>query len=1042
VTLDGASFSSRLSGGQAGGGSPVGIPQEGVRGTRVVTSTYDVSRGQFSGGLIATTTRSGGNRSSGTLSWQLRDPFLQMGAATPEAGRGYTQNRVSGGLGGPILRDRWFYFASFTVQRRSDALYSLTPDDPLVLLRFGVAPQAVDTFLAVLSDRYGVTGRTGSYARTGTALSVLGRTDYRLSGRHDLALRAHLNAYGQENARIGFLETLDHGGEVETRGGGAIATLTSRLGGSWINELRASSNLSRRDQTPYEEVPEGRVRVASSTEEVGRGFSTLVFGGDRSMPSFSTERTLEVADELSFLWGDRHRIRAGIVVNHSRFEHEQSNNPLGSFEFASLDDFREGLAYRYTRQLSPRSISGAGTDLAAYVGDTWRPRTEVQVTGGVRLETSRFGAVPDRNEAIEERFGRRTDRIPTDVRVSPRIGFSWRLSEQGAPARIVRGGVGEFRGRAPYSIFAAAMEQTGLPGSESQLECVGEAVPRPDWSAYAADRGAIPSECAGGLPGVPARRTPSVTVIEPGFGAPRAWRGSLGYQTQLGRLLSATVDASYARGVAQTGARDLNLLPAPAFVLAAEGGRPVYAPAAAIDARSGAVPLAASRADAGLGHVLEVYSGLRNETVQLSLGANGFLPPRILVSGSYTWSRSRDEGGFGGGSPAGGLARTPTAGDPRAVGWATSDFERRHSLTAVVGVPLGAAVEVALIGRGSSGRPFTPLVGGDINGDGFRNDAAFVFDPAEVQDAELAAGMSRLLANAPGRVVGCLRGQLGTIAGRNSCRAEWAVNLDLRTSIRPDLPRLERRLSLSLDAYNLAAGLDELLHGASGVRGWGPGASRPDDVLLIPVGFEPAAGSFAYRVNETFGSRRAGRIGGGFGGSGFQVALTARLAVGAQQQGGAAMAGLATGGFGGGRGGGPGGRGGRGGPGGPGGFDPALLADRILPEPITPLIALRDTLGLTDEQVERLRAIADTLIERNEPIRLEIAEAAAGAAGGGGMGDLLQRMGPRTQEGRRNVQEALDRAREVLTPEQWRRVPAALRNALGGFGPGGGRPRG
>ncbi|HLM69401.1 MAG TPA: carboxypeptidase-like regulatory domain-containing protein, partial [Longimicrobium sp.] len=125
VTLDGASFSSRLSGGESGG-SPLGVPQEGVRGTQVVTSTFDVSRGQFAGGLVATTTRSGTNRAGGSLSWQLRDQSLQSDGGNPQLGQGYTQNRLSGGFGGPVVRDRLFYFLSFTWQRRTDDLYALT----------------------------------------------------------------------------------------------------------------------------------------------------------------------------------------------------------------------------------------------------------------------------------------------------------------------------------------------------------------------------------------------------------------------------------------------------------------------------------------------------------------------------------------------------------------------------------------------------------------------------------------------------------------------------------------------------------------------------------------------------------------------------------------------------------------------------------------------------------------------------------------------------------------------------------------------------
>src|SRR5438552_2783546 len=66
VTLDGLNISTSS------------VPQEGLRTTRVVTSTYDVSRGAFSGGLVAATTRGGANVVQGTSAYTLRDQALAV----------------------------------------------------------------------------------------------------------------------------------------------------------------------------------------------------------------------------------------------------------------------------------------------------------------------------------------------------------------------------------------------------------------------------------------------------------------------------------------------------------------------------------------------------------------------------------------------------------------------------------------------------------------------------------------------------------------------------------------------------------------------------------------------------------------------------------------------------------------------------------------------------------------------------------------------------------------------------------------------------
>src|SRR5439155_854485 len=81
-----------------------------------------------------------------------------------------------------------------------------------------------------------------------------------------------------------------------------------------------------------------------------------------------------------------------------------------------------------------------------------------------------------------------------------------------------------------------------------------------------------------------------------------------------------------------------------------------------------------------------------------------------------------------------GVAAPTTAADPNVREWATSDLERRHAFLATVTLPLGTALELGAIARLTSGAPFTPLVGSDINGDGARNDRAFIFVPATAPD--------------------------------------------------------------------------------------------------------------------------------------------------------------------------------------------------------------------------------------------------------------------------------------------------------------------
>src|SRR3989442_1531918 len=417
------------------------------------------------------------------------------------------------------------------------------------------------------------------------------------------------------------------------------------------------------------------------------------------------------------------------------------------------------------------------------------------------------------------------------------------------------GGGGRCRGAS-----CAAAGAPGLGPAETQLECIGSAVPTPAWAQYAQDPATIPSRCVDTASAVTISPRPNATVFDPGYAAPRAWRASLGLQQQLPGAYTVTVDASYSRGVQQYGFRDLNLVATPQFTLPDEGGRPVYVPADSIVPTTGALTSLDSRAHPQFGQVIAIGSDLQSDSRQLAVGVSRLPPRGAALQLSYTFTRARDQSSFSCCAVSQGFAAPTTAGDPNGREWATSAFERRHSLLATVTYPVNAALEVTALGRLTSGIPFTPLVGSDVNGDGARNDRAFVFDPATASDSSVAAGMRALLATAPSAVRDCLGRQLGHVAGRNSCTGPWQPALDFQINWRPASFGRARRLTVSLLTVNLLGGLDQWLHGAANLHGWGF-AAAPDPVLLYVRSFDPVARRFSYGVNGRFGAT-AGPNGG------------------------------------------------------------------------------------------------------------------------------------------------------------------------------------
>jgi hypothetical protein len=113
--------------------------------------------------------------------------------------------------------------------------------------------------------------------------------------------------------------------------------------------------------------------------------------------------------------------------------------------------------------------------------------------------------------------------------------------------------------------------------------------------------------------------------------------------------------------------------------------------------------------------------------------------------------------------------------------------------------------------------------------------------------------------------------------------------------------------------------------------------------------------------------------------------------------------------------------------------------------PLNGIVALKDSLGLTADQVDRLKPLADSLQARNTKIAAEMQKEFQNAGANPDMAALMGRMRPRSEEMQKNSVEALKVAQTILTPEQWAKVPERLRTPRAGFGgpgaQGGGRRR-
>ena len=850
-TLNGASFGAS------------NIPRDAQVNTSLVTTPYDVSRGGFSGAQFMLRSGSGSNFIRRTNSLNLDAPPLQWTDRAARAlGQQYTNVSLGGLLAGPIVFDKAFYNVSYQLGRRANDLRTLLNTDAGGLQAAGVSADSVSRLLAIAAAQKipAAAGSGLARNRLSDQGSFFGSFDYTPpSSTTGTTFNLTLNGNWNRQTPAGNLSTElpAHGADRQGWNLGAQGRHTSYVKNVLLSETTLSLNGSRSFGTPYLQIPNGSVLVNSTFDDGTSGVRTLGFGGNALMGTSNRTLNAEAINQLSwFSRNNKHRLKLTGELRRESYDQDQTTNALGTFSYNSLADLAANRPASYSRALQPRVQSASQLVGAVSLGDSYRRSNDLQIQYGVRVDGNRFSATPLYNADLERTFGERNDRTPNRLYVSPRVGFSWNYGTapqiagfEGAvrgPRAVLRGGIGVFQSTPNASSIGTAIDNTGLASAVQQVTCVGAAVPIPDWSAYGQDPAAIPSQCADGTTGsVFASSAPNASLFAGDFKAPRSVRSNVNWNGPiLGNRFNATVDLTWSLNLNQASTLDLNFLPTPRFTLPDEADRPVYAQSSSIVPATGAIASRDARVSPLFNRVSELRSDLRSESRQLRIGIfPATFTQRFSWSLNYALADVREQyRGF-----------QSTAGNPLAIDWSRGSGESRHQITYTLGYNFFDAVRVNWFGQFRSGTPFTPVISADVNGDGWVNDRAFVFDPAAASDATVASAMRALLESGSGPAKDCLARQLGAVAGRNSCRGPWTSNANLSISLNPMKVRLPQRATLSFSVSNPLGAADLLLHGEKNLKGWGQ-FSFVDPTLLYVRGFDSTTKRYKYEVNPRFGS--------------------------------------------------------------------------------------------------------------------------------------------------------------------------------------------
>ncbi|HET7622803.1 MAG TPA: carboxypeptidase regulatory-like domain-containing protein [Gemmatimonadaceae bacterium] len=893
-------------------GSDFGIgmlPRDGLLHT-VRVATYDPKFGRFGGLQVSTTLPSGTNTRWRNIHLTVDDPLLQW-SVSPSAGLGgqYRDLILSGRVSGPLSFGRKYLSTAFQLERRTHDVATLGTANAVALEGLGVSPDSV----AKLNQEAAalalpVTSPRAPSAVVTTSGSAMARVDLTPGGlplpTTSPVLYVMASGEFRNSSGLGLGPTaLQSRAQHTTHRAGQLQLNYAPWFLDVLNETKltlfAGEDRARGDLA----LPGASLLLLSKLHDGSVTPAQLQLGGSSGSDARSRRWGAQVSNQSSWMtWNRAHTFEAYLDAEVEHLSSSLGANTLGTFSFNSLADLANGAPSAFERRFGTARTSTtmwrgalALSDIHALTADARSPlatslgSADIKLQYGLRFDLERFTGGSAYNAAIDSIFGRDNGRLPNSVRVEPMVGFTWLMAGPGSfdgERNRLSGGIREYRGALQPEDAERIALQSGLPSGIRELGCYGPAAPFPDWSAYASSVEAIPEACVDGTAASPfVESSPSVLLYAPDFSTERNWRGELAWRWILSEHLQATLGVAHNITLGRIEGVDLNFDPSVRFTLADEADRPVFIAPDAIAPATGVLTATESRRSDGFGHVTELRSRLESKQTQYSAGLEyafgmSLGGPRVgpamptfrgTIGLNYTHASGRAQ--------SSGFAGT-TGGDPRVVEWGPG-FTPEHNFQLVFSGMVGGWFTVSAAARLSSGYRYTPLVGSDINGDGYANDRAFVFDPRSTMDPEVAAGMAQLLASAPGGARRCLERQLGRIGAPASCTGPWSASLGT-ISLMLDSYRLGlgNRGSLTIFLNNALGGVDRLLHGEEHRHGWGE-PSIPDPGLLTVTGFDADARRFVYAVNPRFGTTTASHF---LSRNPFRVTLDLRLYVGPDRE--------------------------------------------------------------------------------------------------------------------------------------------------------------
>jgi len=475
---------------------------------QINTSNYSAEYGRSAGGVVNAVTKSGTNQLHGQAFWYDRDS--DFGAINPFSFKSQLVNGVAarlpflppdkrhqfgGGIGGPIVKDKLFFFFSGDQQLRGFPAIAdsgtpgaivapLTAAELATLAGRGVSAAQANAGLAFLQNL------TGEVPRTGDQLILLPKIDWNVTSKHHVSVSYNRLRWASP-AGIQTAGVVNRGiesfGNDYVKEDWGIARLTSSFSTAFTNELRYQIGRDfeyENGQNPISGEPVSSQGVSPQVFIGGVGNFTFGKPNFLDRRAFPKEMRNQIADTFSWSHGT-HLLRFGFDFNHVNDVEDNLFREAGDISYNTRADYLSDFAAAvnnltprctstppapakpfavpcystFNQQLGPSRFAFSTDDLAFFAQDDWRVMPYFTVNLGLRYETELMPSPQIPNPALPL-----SNNFPNDFKdFGPRLGFAWDLTHNGKT--IVRAGYGIFYGRIINSTIANAITNTGVLSS-------------------------------------------------------------------------------------------------------------------------------------------------------------------------------------------------------------------------------------------------------------------------------------------------------------------------------------------------------------------------------------------------------------------------------------------------------------------------------------------------------------------------------------------------------------------------------------------------